>query len=299
MQTNNHFQEWATFHQSRMETVLDRFLPAIDIAPARLHQAMRYAALGGGKRVRPLLVFAAGEITGAQPERLDTVAAAVEMIHAYSLVHDDLPCMDDDTLRRGKPTCHVQFDEATALLVGDSLQSLAFQLVAERTLTHSPALQLEMIRLLALASGSRGMAGGQAIDLDSVGKTLTQAELEFMHIHKTGALIRASVMLGAHCGDGVDGDVLEAINHYAKCIGLAFQVVDDILDVESSTATLGKTAGKDADSNKPTYVSTLGLAAARQLAVELHQNALSALVDFGDRGRRLVQLADFILRRHS
>lgn len=299
MQVNKYFQEWATFHQARMETVLDRVLPPPDIAPARLHQAMRYAALGGGKRVRPLLVFAAGEITGAQSERVDAVAAAVEMIHVYSLVHDDLPCMDDDTLRRGKPTCHVQFDEATALLVGDSLQSLAFQLVSERTLTHSPSLQLEMIRLLALASGSRGMAGGQAIDLDSVGKTLTQAELEFMHIHKTGALIRASVMLGAHCGDGVDGDLLEAINHYAKCIGLAFQVVDDILDVESSTATLGKTAGKDADSNKPTYVSTLGLAAARQLAEELHENALSALTEFGDRGSRLAQLADFILRRQS
>ncbi|MDP2828166.1 MAG: polyprenyl synthetase family protein [Sulfuricellaceae bacterium] len=299
MQANNNFQEWAKFHQSRMEAVLDRVLPSPEVMPQRLHQAMRYAALGGGKRIRPLLAFAAGEITGAPVERVEAVAAAVEMIHVYSLVHDDLPCMDDDALRRGKPTCHVQFDEATALLVGDSLQSLAFQLMAERTLTHSPSLQLEMIRLLALATGSRGMAGGQAIDLDSVGKTLTQTELEFMHIHKTGALIRASVMLGAHCGQGVDSDLLDAINHYAKCIGLAFQVVDDILDVESSTATLGKTAGKDADSNKPTYVSTLGLGAARQLAEELHQNALSALIDLGDRGRRLVQLADFILRRHS
>jgi farnesyl diphosphate synthase len=299
MQANSDFQEWAKHHQLRMETVLDKVLPSPEVAPQRLHQAMRYATLGGGKRVRPLLVFAAGAITGAPVERLDAVAAAVEMIHVYSLVHDDLPCMDDDALRRGKPTCHVQFDEATALLVGDSLQSRAFQLVAEQTLTHSPALQLEMIRLLALATGSRGMAGGQAIDLDSVGKTLTQTELEFMHIHKTGALIRASVMLGAHCGDGVDGDLLEATNHYAKCIGLAFQVVDDILDVESSTATLGKTAGKDADHNKPTYVSTLGLSAARQLAEELHQNALSALSDFGERGRRLVQLADFILRRQS
>ncbi len=296
---NNDFQEWARQRQLRMETVLSEILPAPELAPQRLHQAMRYAALGGGKRVRPLLAFAAGELTGAAVERVEAVAAAVELIHVYSLVHDDLPCMDNDDLRRGKPTCHIQFDEATALLVGDSLQSMAFQIVTERTLTHSAALQLEMVRLLALAAGSRGMAGGQAIDLDSVGKTLTQTELEFMHIHKTGALIRAAVMLGAHCGNGVDAGQLDAINHYAKCIGLAFQVVDDILDVEASTATLGKTAGKDAQNNKPTYVTILGLSAAHALAEELHHNALSALTDFGDRGRRLVQLADFILRRHS
>jgi farnesyl diphosphate synthase len=296
---NNDFQDWMRQRQLRMEAVLEQLLPAPDLAPQRLHQAMRYAALGGGKRVRPLLAFAAGELSGAPVDRVEAVAAAVELIHVYSLVHDDLPCMDDDELRRGKPTCHVQFDEATALLVGDSLQSLAFQLVAERTIAHSAALQLEMIRLLALAAGSRGMAGGQAIDLDSVGKSLSQPELEFMHIHKTGALIRAAVLLGAHCGDGVESDQLEAINHYAKCIGLAFQVVDDILDVEASTATLGKTAGKDAENNKPTYVSILGLSAARELADELHQNALSALVEFGDRARRLVQLADFIVRRQS
>lgn len=296
---NNDFQDWMRQRQLRMEAVLEQLLPAPDLAPQRLHQAMRYAALGGGKRVRPLLAFAAGELSGAPIDRVETVAAAVELIHVYSLVHDDLPCMDDDELRRGKPTCHVQFDEATALLVGDSLQSLAFQLVAERTIAHSAALQLEMIRVLALAAGSRGMAGGQAIDLDSIGKSLTQPELEFMHIHKTGALIRAAVLLGAHCGDGVEPDQLEAINHYAKCIGLAFQVVDDILDVEASTATLGKTAGKDAENNKPTYVSILGLTDARNLAEELHQNALSALVEFGDRARRLAQLADFIVRRQS
>jgi len=296
---NNDFQDWMRQRQLRMEAVLEQLLPAPDLAPQRLHQAMRYAALGGGKRVRPLLAFAAGELSGAPVDRVETVAAAVELIHVYSLVHDDLPCMDDDELRRGKPTCHVQFDDATALLVGDSLQSLAFQLVAERSIAHSAALQLEMIRVLALAAGSRGMAGGQAIDLDSVGKSLSQPELEFMHIHKTGALIRAAVLLGAHCGDGVESDQLEAINHYAKCVGLAFQVVDDILDVEASTATLGKTAGKDAENNKPTYVSILGLSAARELADELHQNALSALVEFGDRARRLVQLADFIVRRQS
>jgi farnesyl diphosphate synthase len=296
---NNDFQDWARLRQARMETVLVQLLPSADLAPQRLHQAMRYAALDGGKRVRPLLAFAAGELSDAPAERVETVAAAVELIHVYSLVHDDLPCMDDDELRRGKPTCHVQYDEATALLVGDSLQSLAFQLLAERPVATTPALQLEMLRLLALASGSRRMAGGQAIDLDSVGKILDQTELEFMHIHKTGALIRASVMLGAHCGSGVNGDQLEAINHYAKCVGLAFQVVDDILDVEASTLTLGKTAGKDADDNKPTYVSILGLEEAHRLAEELHANALSALVGLGAKARRLAQLADFIVRRQS
>lgn len=295
---NNDFKDWMRQRQLRMEAVLEQLLPAPDLAPQRLHQAMRYAVLGGGKRVRPLLAFAAGELSGAPLDRVEIVAAAVELIHVYSLVHDDLPCMDNDALRRGKPTCHVQFDEATALLVGDSLQSLAFQLVAERPIAHNAALQLEMIRVLALAAGSRGMAGGQAIDLDSIGKNLSQPELEFMHIHKTGALIRAAVLLGAHCSNnGVEAEQLEAINHYAKCVGLAFQVVDDILDVEASTATLGKTAGKDAENDKPTYVSILGLSAARELADELHQDALSALADYGDRARRLVQLADFIVRR--
>jgi farnesyl diphosphate synthase len=296
---NKDFNDWARQRQMHMETVLDRILPAPDLAPQRLHQAMRYAALDGGKRVRPLLAFAAGELTNAAAERVEAAAAAVELIHVYSLVHDDLPCMDNDELRRGKPTCHVAFDEATALLVGDSLQSLAFQLIAERTVTHSPSIQLELIRLLALASGSRGMAGGQAIDLESVGKTLTQTELEFMHIHKTGALIRAAVLLGAHAGNGLDSSQLDAINHYATCIGLAFQVMDDILDVEASTATLGKTAGKDAEQNKPTYVSILGLEAARKLAQDLHHNALSALIEFGDSAKRLAQIADFVVQRQS
>ncbi|PWB49063.1 MAG: geranyl transferase [Nitrosomonadales bacterium] len=296
---NKDFNDWARQRQMHMETVLERVLPSADLAPQRLHQAMRYAALDGGKRVRPLLAFAAGELTSAPVDRVETVAAAVELIHVYSLVHDDLPCMDNDELRRGKPTCHVAFDEATALLVGDSLQSLAFQLIAERTVAHSPSIQLELIRLLALASGSRGMAGGQAIDLESVGKTLTQTELEFMHIHKTGALIRAAVLLGAHAGSGLDSSQLDAINHYATCVGLAFQVMDDILDVEASTATLGKTAGKDAEQNKPTYVSILGLEAARKLAEDLHHNALLALPEFGESARRLAQIADFIVQRQS
>src|SRR3954451_7877232 len=230
VKSESDFQAWMGSIQARMETALARLLPPAHVAPARLHEAMRYAALEGGKRVRPLLAFAAGELTRAPRERLEIAAAAVELIHAYSLVHDDLPCMDDDVLRRGKPTVHVEYDEATALLVGDSLQALAFQLLSENRLAEDPADQLEMVKLLAAASGSRGMAGGQAIDLDSVGKRLSVPELELMHIHKTGALIRASVLLGAHCGYGLGEDELAKLDHFAKLVGLAFQVVDDVLD---------------------------------------------------------------------
>ncbi len=283
--------------QARMETALQRFLPAPKIVPERLHQAMHYAVLGGGKRVRPLLAFAAGEVTHADPARVEVVAAAVEMIHAYSLVHDDLPCMDNDILRRGRPTCHVEFDEATALLVGDALQPLAFQLLAEHVVADDAAAQLEMLRILALASGSRGMAGGQAIDLASVGKTLSLPELEFMHIHKTGALIRAAVVLGARCGRRLEAGELERLERYAKTVGLAFQVVDDVLDCAASTATLGKTAGKDAAQAKPTYVSILGLARARALAEELRAEAHAALAPFGATAARLRELADFIVLR--
>jgi len=281
-----------------MEAVLSALLPAPEIAPQRLHQAMRYAVLGGGKRVRPLLAFAAAEITAAPATRVETAAAAVELIHAYSLVHDDLPCMDDDDLRRGKPTCHVEFDEATALLVGDALQTLAFQLLAHHELADTPATQLEMVKTLALASGSRGMAGGQAIDLASVGKALSVPELEFMHIHKTGALIRAAVRLGALCGQPLAEREAAALEHYAKCVGLAFQVVDDILDSEATTATLGKTAGKDAEQNKPTYVTLLGVASARDFAADLHEDALESLETFGERGARLREIADFIVKRN-
>jgi farnesyl diphosphate synthase len=252
--------------------------------------------LGAGKRVRPLLAFAAGELTGADPERVMIAAAAVELIHAYSLVHDDLPCMDDDVLRRGKPTCHVEYDEATALLVGDALQSLAFQLLGEYSLTDNPADQLDMVKLLATAAGSRGMAGGQAIDLESVGKKLSVPELELMHIHKTGALIRASALLGARCGKA-DEKAFAAVDTFAKHIGLAFQVVDDVLDAEAPTATLGKTAGKDAEHNKPTYVSALGLADSKAFAEELRQDALRALESVGEGALRLRQLADFIVLR--
>jgi len=233
----------------------------------------------------------------AEIERVNMAAAAVELIHAYSLVHDDMPCMDNDVLRRGKPTCHVQFDEATALLVGDALQSLAFQMLTEPPLSENPVRQLRMLKLLATASGSRGMAGGQAIDLDSVGKQLTLPELEFMHIHKTGALIRAAVLLGAQCGAPLDETQFNSLDRFSKCIGLAFQVVDDVLDSEADTATLGKTAGKDADNDKPTYVSLLGVEAAKKMAAELHGEALAMLDGLGDEARRLRELTDFIVLR--
>ena len=295
--TTPDFQHWASAHQQRIEAQLQAVLPGADLAPQRLHQAMRYAALGGGKRVRPLLAFAAGEISRADAGRVAVAGAAVELIHAYSLVHDDLPCMDDDVLRRGKPTCHIEFDEATALLVGDALQSLAFQLLAEFRLADDPSAQLEMVRLLAAAAGSRGMAGGQAIDLAAIGVTLSLPELEFMHIHKTGALIRAATLLGARCGAALDAAELAQLDRFAKCIGLAFQVVDDVLDTDATTATLGKTAGKDAQHNKPTYVSVLGVADAKRLAEELRRDALATLDGFGERALRLRQLADFIVLR--
>lgn len=291
------FQDWARSRQVRIETSLQTLLPAANVAPERLHDAMRYTVLGGGKRVRPLLAFAAGELNKADEERVTIAAAAVELIHAYSLVHDDLPCMDDDVLRRGKPTCHVEYDEAIALLAGDSLQSLAFQLLAEYRLADNPQMQLEMIKQLAQAAGSRGMAGGQAVDLASVGKTLSLPELEFMHIHKTGALIRAAVMLGAYCGNSLNEGQLTSLDHFAKCIGLAFQVVDDVLDTEATTATLGKTAGKDAENNKPTYVSILGNSRARELAEELRRDAYQSLEVFGATAERLRQLTDFIIHR--
>lgn len=290
------FAEWMAVTQDRAESALGRFLPGADSIPARLHQAMRYATLGGGKRVRPLLAFAAGELTDAQPEALDIVGCAVEMIHAYSLVHDDLPCMDDDVLRRGRPTCHVEYDEPTALLVGDSLQTMAFELLASQGIGE-PKQRLEMIALLAHASGSRGMAGGQAIDLASVGQPLTQPELELMHALKTGALIRAAVLIGALAGSPMSADERASLDRFAKRAGLLFQVVDDILDCTASTATLGKTAGKDEAADKPTYVALLGLEKARAYADELRADARDALAIFGDRATRLNQLADFICHR--
>jgi len=291
------FADWMSAVQLRTERALERVLPSAENAPARLHDAMRYAVLGGGKRVRPLLVHAAGALAGASPARLDPIACAVELIHGYSLVHDDLPCMDDDELRRGKPTCHVEYDEATALLVGDALQSLAFQVLAEQSVSDNASDQLDMVRMLAQAAGSRGMAGGQAIDLESVGLTLSPEELEFMHIRKTGALIRASVLMGARCGEEMDAEDLARLDRFAKCAGLLFQVVDDILDCESSTATLGKTAGKDRERNKPTYVTVLGTARTSEFAQNLRDEARKALLPFGEAAHRLRELARFIIDR--
>jgi farnesyl diphosphate synthase len=293
------FQAWAVGIQNRTEASLSVLLPASSIAPQRLHEAMRYAVLGGGKRVRALLAHAAGELCGADSAKVDAAAAAVELIHAYSLVHDDMPCMDDDDLRRGKPSCHKRYDDATALLVGDALQTLAFQVLSQPGLFIDVPKQLEIIQMLAIASGSRGMAGGQAIDLASVGQNLSQAELEHMHIHKTGALIRAAAMMGAYCAEDSDTQRLHAVDTYAQSIGLAFQVVDDILDTEADTATLGKTAGKDADNNKPTYVTILGLERAKQMAKELYERALQPLQVYGDDALRLRQLAQFIMQRSS
>ncbi len=293
---SQNFSDWMSDVQARVETALSSALPAAESIPARLHQAMRYSTLGGGKRVRPLLAFAAGEITGAAPEALDAAACAVECIHVYSLVHDDLPCMDDDVLRRGRPTCHVEYDEPTALLVGDSLQSLAFELLTREPL-GAPQNQLNMVSLLAHASGSLGMAGGQAIDLAAVGQALDQPALEQMHALKTGALIRAAVLLGARCGEPLRAEALASLEHYVKHAGLLFQVVDDILDCTASTATLGKTAGKDAAAHKPTYVSLLGLEPARELAETLHSEAITALSCFGERAARLIALTEFIAHR--
>ncbi|MBI4989104.1 MAG: polyprenyl synthetase family protein [Rhodocyclales bacterium] len=291
------FQSWMTAVQQRTERALESLLPAADIAPQRLHKAMRYATLGGGKRVRPLLCHAAGELAGADHARLDIAGCAVEMIHAYSLVHDDLPCMDNDVLRRGKPTCHVEYDEATALLVGDALQSQAFLLLSDHVLADDPRRQIEMLRLLAQASGSRGMAGGQMIDIEGTGQQLTRPELELMHVHKTGALIRSAILLGAQCGPPLPEEEMARLDHFAKRVGLLFQVVDDLLDAEASTATLGKTAGKDAAQGKATYVSAMGLAEAREMADALRSEAREAIEAFGERGRRLHELAHFIVTR--
>jgi farnesyl diphosphate synthase len=292
------FDDWMKTVQAHVEQALGSFLPADGVEPARLHEAMRYTVLGGGKRVRPLLVYAAGGVFGADMRTLARAAAAVEMIHAYSLVHDDMPCMDDDALRRGKPTVHVAYDEATALLVGDALQAQAFMVLAEDQMIP-PARQVAMMRVLASAAGSTGMCGGQAIDLDSVGVSLTLAQLERMHQLKTGALLRAAVVLGALAGRDVALDERAALDTYSNAIGLAFQVVDDVLDATADSATLGKTAGKDAAANKPTYVSILGLEESQLLAEKLRREAHQALAPFGEKALRLRELADLIVQRKA
>lgn len=291
------FSSWMPNIQQRTERALESALPPPNPTPSHLHNAMRYSVLGAGKRVRPLLCHAAGEIFGAHRDLLDAVAVSTELIHVYSLVHDDLPCMDDDILRRGKPTCHVAFDEATALLVGDALQALAFQTLSSPQANIDAARQLDMMHTLAAAAGSGGMVGGQALDLAAVGQQLTIDELESMHIQKTGALIRAAVLLGAHCG-GAPAGAISQLGYFANRAGLLFQVVDDILDTESSTAALGKTAGKDAMRNKPTYVSLLGKTKAKELATNLLQESHDALKNFGGQASRLHELANFIAERN-
>ena len=281
-----------------MENALDERLPKENILPKTLHQAMRYSALEGGKRMRPMLTHCTGKMLGLSPDNLDGPACAVELIHVYSLIHDDLPAMDDDDLRRGKATSHIQFDEATAILAGDALQALAFEILA-----HDPSIKvdaqqrLKMITALTKASGSQGMVGGQAIDLESVGVELTLPELENMHIHKTGALIRASVNLAALSKHNLDPVIYKKLDHYAKCIGLSFQVKDDILDEESDTATLGKTQGKDQDNDKPTYPALLGLSGAKEKAQELHEQAIESLSDFGSEADLLRDLSLYIIQR--
>ncbi len=289
-----------TTYGSRVDAVLARVLPDENQPPGDLHRAMRYAVLGGGKRLRPVLVYAVGSALGTSMDRLDATAAAVEIIHAYSLVHDDLPAMDDDDLRRGQPTCHVVFGEALAILAGDALQALAFEVLAhDRSLRDDPATHVEMLRTLAAACGSHGMAGGQAFDLGAVGQQLSADELERMHVHKTGALIRASVYLGALAAGCREEALLGALERYGHCIGLAFQIRDDIIDVEGDSATLGKTAGKDAANDKPTFPAILGMVASRAKLGELTESAIAALQPHGAAMGELIALARYVAERES
>ena len=288
------FARWMRGQLAQVEAGLSLWVRAD--APAGLGAAMRYAVLDGGKRLRPLLVLAACEAVGGLGQAALRAACAVELIHAYSLVHDDMPCMDNDVLRRGKPTVHVRFGQAQALLAGDALQALAFELLTPED-GVPPAMQARLCRLLAQAAGADGMAGGQAIDLASVGRQLTQDQLRHMHRLKTGALLRASVVMGAACGEPA-GVAEQALAQYGAAIGLAFQVVDDVLDVTQDSATLGKTAGKDAASDKPTYVSLMGLDAARDHAEALRAEAHAALAASGLADTRaLAELADMVVRR--
>jgi len=299
MSADSHFKDSLKEFCRRVDFHLDSWLPVPSGPEAHLQEAMRYSVIGGGgKRIRPVLVYAAGKALNIEEDQLDACACAVEIIHAYSLIHDDLPAMDDDDLRRGKPTCHKEYDEATAILAGDALQAFAFEILAtDSALQTSPGNRIEMIKLLAKASGSVGMAGGQAIDLDAVGKALKLEELENMHLLKTGALIRASVLLGAMCSPNVQAAKLEALDTYAHCVGLAFQIHDDVLDVTADTATLGKPQGSDEEQNKPTYPSLLGLEGAQQRALELHNRAIKALEIFDESADILRKLSAYIIER--
>ena len=298
MNPANELKAWQQKAQAQTELLLERFLPSENQVPHTLHEAMRYVTLGGGKRLRPLLVLAASELGDADQNAVEQAMAAIEMVHVYSLVHDDMPAMDNDSLRRGKPTCHVKYDEATALLVGDALQTQAFDVLSRPT--GLPAeRQIAMLSTLAKASGSLGMAGGQAIDLANVGKAMNQAQLEQMHSLKTGALIRAAVVLGALACPDLDSDDVRTLDNYAARLGLAFQIIDDVLDCEADTATLGKTAGKDSDNDKPTYVKLMGLQTARAYAETLTAEAAALLEPFGAKALRLNQLAQFVTARKN
>jgi geranylgeranyl pyrophosphate synthase len=287
-------------YQARVQGVLDRVLPGADLVPQRLHEAQRYAVLGGGKRLRPLLVYCTGEALHVPIDSLDAPAAAVELIHSYSLVHDDLPAMDNDDLRRGQPTTHRAFDEATAILAGDALQVLAFSLLArDRAPATTPEARLRMIQILADASGTAGMAGGQAIDLAAVGRSLNSLELEAMHRLKTGALIRASVLMAAACSPRLSDAAWDALDGYSQDIGLAFQIQDDILDVEGNTEEIGKTSGADAARAKPTYPSVLGLETAKVRARELKERACERLALLGESAGVLAWLASYVIERRA
>ncbi len=289
---------WQSRYRERVEGVLERCLPSSNSAPARLHEAMRYAALGPGKRIRPVLVYATGAAVGVPPAALDGPAAAVELIHAYSLVHDDLPAMDDDDLRRGRLTTHRAFDEATAILAGDALQVLAFEILVEHpSLPVEPARRLEMVRMLAHASGTRGMAGGQAMDLAAVGKLLEPSQIEEMHARKTGALIRAAVLIACAAAPTLSALKLEALDRYGTTVGLSFQIVDDLLDVVGDTTLTGKTRGADALRAKPTYPAIAGIAAARERAVELADAGIEALAGFGPEAGQLRDFATELVER--
>ena len=288
------FQEWLSAHSTRTESALESLLDSDQTTPKRLHEAMRYAAQGGGKRIRPLLVYAAGSLGDAKAEALDAAAVAIECIHAYSLVHDDLPCMDDDDLRRGRPTVHKAYDEATALLVGDALQTRAFEILAKAQCEID--VRLLMISSLAAASGSRGMAGGQAIDLDSVGKKLDLAGLKQMHAMKTGALLSCAVQLGGIAAH-LNPTQMTCLKNYSQALGLAFQIVDDVLDATADSQTLGKTAGKDAANDKPTYVTLMGLDYAQKQAKQLQAEAIASLEIFGSKAQALQDLALLVVSR--
>ncbi len=281
-----------------MELALAARLPEPNVLPARLHQAMRYSVLGGGKRIRPALVFATARTVGLTEEAVEAAACAIELVHVYSLVHDDLPAMDDDDLRRGRPTCHKAFDEATAVLVGDALQSLAFQLLTrDPALPAAAAVRLRLIDLLAEASGTFGMAGGQAIDLAVQGKRVDVAQVEEMHARKTGALIRVSVLMGAACAPSLEPRLHAALDDFVKPIGLAFQIQDDLLDVLGDVSTLGKATGADSERGKPTHPAVIGIEASQERVRLLHARAFDALEPFGARAEPLRSLADWLLSR--